>query len=288
MQQQDYHATLRRILVARGIIDPAAPWQPFAGGRTNRIWKIGLGRNAIVCKLFSGNADTPMFSNSPHAEAAALRALAGMEIAPEFLALETTPYGYVVMYRFLEGQTWSGDSAPVAKLLGHIHALDPASHPEVLAPSSTFANRTDRMLSELPRQDRSDFMALQPSNQPIPSPKLAFLHGDPVPANIVATNSGPMLIDWQCPRIGDPCDDIAVFLSPAMQLLYAAAPLTKENAKRFLEFYPNSETAQRYQQNAAHYHWQMAIYCAWKIKRGHLDYQHAMIAELNALQRASE
>ena len=33
------------------------------------------------------------------------------------------------------------------------------------------------------------------------------------------------LIDWQCPALGDPAEDIACFLSPAMQVIYGAGPL---------------------------------------------------------------
>jgi thiamine kinase-like enzyme len=288
MQDQHSHATLRRILVSRGILDPAAPWQSLSGGRTNKIWKIGMGRNAIVCKLFSKNADTPFFANSALAEAETLRALTGSGLAPNFLATLNTQFGDVVLYRFVDGQTWSGDPAPIAHLLGRVHALAIPDEVQARLPSSNFPDQTSLMLAEFSRQDKADFLALKPRVQHDTAPPVSFLHGDPVPANIVVSKTGPVLIDWQCPRMGDPCDDLAVFLSPAMQLLYGSAPLTKDDANRFLDAYPIKETAARYRTHAALYHWQMAVYCRWKISRGCKDYQQPFQLELSALESAGK
>jgi thiamine kinase-like enzyme len=107
------------------------------------------------------------------------------------------------------------------------------------------------------------------------------IHGDAVPGNILMSNQGVVLIDWQCPALGDPCEDIAAWLSPAMQWLYAGKPLTNAQADTFLNAFP-SETAARYRTLAPLFHWRMAAHCQWKAQRGAADYHKALQLELAA------
>ena len=44
-----------------------------------------------------------------------------------------------------------------------------------------------------------------------------LIHGDTVPNNFIQSVDALVLIDWQCPALGDPVLDLAIFLSPAMQ-----------------------------------------------------------------------
>jgi aminoglycoside phosphotransferase (APT) family kinase protein len=54
------------------------------------------------------------------------------------------------------------------------------------------------------------------------------------------------LIDWQCPAVGDPCEDIAIFLSPAMQLAYRGTVLSRAEEQVFLTAYSDASTLKRY------------------------------------------
>ncbi len=54
------------------------------------------------------------------------------------------------------------------------------------------------------------------------------------------------LIDWQCPAIGDPCLDLALFLSPTMQQVNGKTPLSGAEVAAFLEAYDNPQVTCRY------------------------------------------
>jgi len=279
------HLTLRRVLVARGLIDPAAPWQQLEGGRTNKLWKIGLGQRAVVCKLYVLNAANPLFANNAEAEGAALTHLSALGLAPYLLAFEKTHFGDCILYRFVEGTPWQQDTGAVARLLGRLHAVDTLQKGQFVQRASDQSFDPDGMLDKLKDRDQSDLLKLKPTDEPTQPALPKLLHGDPVPANIIMAPSGPMLIDWQCPRFGDPCDDLAIFLSPAMQHLYGSAPLSDAAIDAFLAAYPCPETATRYHRFATFYHWRMAVYCAWKVSSGSVDYKKALLLELQALER---
>lgn len=282
------YLTLRRILVARGLIDPAAPWHPLAGGRTNRTWKIGLGRKAVVCKVYRPDGDTPLFANDARAEAAVLTHLTGQGLAPDLLAFTQTHFGICVIYRFVEGELWRHDAGLVARMLGRLHELELPNSRDVPHSPHDHDVVASSMLSDLKRNDAAELSLLKPSFTPSPCAKTSLLHGDPVPANIIMAKSGPVMIDWQCPKIGDPCEDIAIFLSPAMHHLYGTAPLTRETTATFLKNYPCQQTVERYARLSRFFHWRMAVYCAWKAQFGAHDYAAAQQFELEALKSAQQ
>ena len=95
------------------------------------------------------------------------------------------------------------------------------------------------------------------------------------------------LIDWQCPRLGDPAEDLALFLSPAMQLLYRGAPLGLAEQDAFLAAYPDPQVTARLRALLPWFHWRMAAYCLWKAERGGAEDREAMALEIAALQSIS-
>ena len=277
-------STLRRILVSRGLVDPAAPWNALSGGRTNNLWRIGSGGRAIVCKLFSPNQDSPLFPNLPEAEASVLKHLWPTGMVPKFLDMQETALGLVMLYQYVEGTNWQRDVVAAGELLARLHNE---------APSGLGLPRIDRdavekdLLSGLHPNQRIAFAEAR--SLPPPPPKdLVLLHGDPVPANIIVTQHRPVLIDWQCPRLGDPLDDIAVFLSPAMQTLYGGHVLSEPAIVRFLNAYGNATVAERYWKYKTYFHWRMALHCAWKMRNGSPDYAPALERELKAMQISAQ
>ncbi len=102
--------------------------------------------------------------------------------------------------------------------------------------------------------------------------------------NILVAGKSLTLIDWQCPAIGDPCEDIALFLSPAMQHLYRGSPLSPGEEVEFLGAYAQPATVSRYQALRPWYGWRMAAYCLWRVENGSTDYEEALQLELGILQ----
>ena len=121
--------------------------------------------------------------------------------------------------------------------------------------------------------------------EPVPTGPGVFLHGDPVPANVVSGLEGITFVDWQCPATGDVCEDLFIFASPAMQSLYGGAPLSDLQIQNLLSGYGNVETTARFHQLAPLLHWRMAAYCLWMAERGADDYRSVIQLELDALER---
>lgn len=252
-------AALRTSLPGMG-----ADWLPLQGGRSNRVWRIG----DLVVKQYRPESATPLFPNDPVAEAAALRQL-GPDLAPDYRA---SGAGWLA-YGFLPGPNWTSDPAGVARLLAQVHRAAPPAGlrrlpmgaAAIAAHAAGFAGPGLPSCPEVPQVD-------------LPPPVL--VHGDPVPGNIVVTAQGLRLIDWQCPGLGDPVDDLALFLSPAMQWLYRGAPLAEAEAAAFLAAYPDAATVRRYQALRPLLHWRIAAHCAFRAARGDAAYAEALRLEL--------
>ena len=241
------------------------PWLPLEGGRSNRVWRAG----DLAVKLYDPTSATPLFPNEPAAEALALQSLTSLPLAPSFVS---SGAGWLA-YRYQPGASWRQDPAAVARLLGELHGLGPLPGLRSLPVGP----------QQIGQQARSFAMAGLP-----PMPKLSdpgpvrptIVHGDAVPGNIVVTPQGLRLIDWQCPGNGDPVDDLALFLSPAMQLLYRGAPLSLAEREAFLAAYPCRATVARYVLLAPLLHWRIAAHCAFRAARGDDVYGAAIQLEL--------
>lgn len=276
---------LRRIWSDASVIPDSAHWSLLTGGRTNLIWRVDMpDGSSLVCKLFRPNTATPLFANDGTREALALRALSGSSIAPELVAFQDSTFGETVIYRHIDGLPWGGDVVAVAQVMARLHARDlPEGLPEqTVTPNSLIADGHNMAPSGL---------ILPPTlRQSLPDARRAFLHGDIVPGNLLDTSDGLQLIDWQCPSIGDPSADIAIFLSPAMQVLYGHRALSSTEIDLFLSAYQvesgDTQTVTRYRALAPLYHWRMAAYCLWKSTRGDRDYARVATLELDALEQA--
>lgn len=285
--EQGQHTTLRRILVARGLIDAGAQWQNLPGGKTNRLWKIGTGHSALVCKLFAPEAENALFPNSPEDEALALTQFGPIGLAPKLRASLETAFGACLLYQFVEGPPLRDEVDLAARALRQLHRAAPP--PQTLrhlpGDRASLISATNALISTLPAADRQYLQANLPDAPSTSSAAEVWLHGDPVPANfVVGSVNAAMLIDWQCPARGDPAHDLAIFLSPAMQKLYGAGPLAPDQVKKFLGTYGDRKTIKRYSKLKALYHWQMAAHCCWKSHMGDADYRPLIALEIAALQ----
>ena len=83
-------------------------------------------------------------------------------------------------------------------------------------------------------------------------PKL--FHGEVTANNIVDLGARLTLIDWQCSCIGDPAEDLAGFVSPAMQMPFGPGPVTRDPFLRFLAAYPEPDADARYSALAPLFH----------------------------------
>ncbi len=248
-------------------------------------WLGSGGRQDIVLKQYSGPARNPLFPNDPQAEARLLDVLAINPIAPKRLASFETAEGTCNVYAHIPGETWVAGAADVARLMKRLHDTPAPLGLRVVADGrAQLVEQTREILAQC--RDCADLTQVPRGQSVAPSCDLSLLHGDIVPGNLIRNKSGLHLIDWQCPAMGDPCEDIAIFLSPAMQQLYRGSPLTHHEIDEFWGAYDNTIVRRRYESLASLYHWRMASYCQWQIENGRPDYVAARALELTNLYRS--
>lgn len=270
-------------LVAGKHVPDQAAWIPLKGGRSNSLWRLRFEDIDWVCKLFHAPDDNPLFPNDSSAEAIVLATLAGSDLAPELIKTVSTPAGLCILYQFLKGKPAHAMPERVAQMLGRLHQSShrPAVR-ELPSGSAALSTHAMRILARCHGSD--DLIAQRPEIDSLAPVAPVLIHGDATAANIIATETGAVLIDWQCPALADPTEDIAVYLSPAMQVLSTGAVLTGAQQEAFLRTYPDPQTVTRYKRLAPLYHWRMAAYCRWKSEAGHPEYAQAEACELAALQ----
>lgn len=249
--------------VMASLPDLGTDWVPLSGGRTNAVWRVGR----IVIKAYDTSRATFLFANRPQDEYLALSSFGSLGMAPIVLA-----HGEDwIAYCHIEGKTWTSDPVPVANLLGRLHSLPPGG--------LQFARRNNAPAAIVREAVfRANMAGLEsPSLQPpeVATQPPSIVHGDAVPGNIVMAHGNPILIDWQCPAIADPVEDLAMFLSPAMQKLYRGAPMTDEEASSFLSVYPHAPTVARYLALKPWLHLRIAAHCAERARRGDTGYDEA-------------
>ncbi|WP_294608845.1 phosphotransferase [uncultured Roseovarius sp.] len=276
---------LAKLLAVRGVTTANARWAVLDGGRTNQSWRVTDGSRQIVIKLFAQGAENPLFPNDPAREIQALRHLQGHDLAPRLVDHFATPLGQCVIYEHLHGVTWKSDTAKVAQVLKRLHRLDA---PEGLraTPDGSLALRhqAERILQSCAPSGADWAQRLMPKAEVAPIGAACLLHGDPVPGNIIGDSRGLWLIDWQCPGVGDPCEDIAIFLSPAMQLAYRGKALAEGEKQTFLDAYDDAKVIKRYTNLAPWYHWRMLAYCLWQTANGDPQADIRAKAEARALE----
>jgi aminoglycoside phosphotransferase (APT) family kinase protein len=273
---------IQRLLADRLIAD-GQEWAPLTGGQTNQLWRVG---DAVV-KRFAPGDDNPRFPNDPAQEVAVLQHLHGAGVAQTLRGRLRHAGQVFLVFAHLDGSRWQSDAAQVARLLRRVHVIPPL--PEMRAQpggSAAIETQVQDILPQLPAPMAKRLSDARPVSAEVPpSAKRALLHGDPVPGNILVTPDGLRLIDWQCPAVGDPVEDLALFLSPAMQLIYRGAPLTRAEGDAFTAAYADPQVQDRLNAMQPWHHWAMAAYCAWKAARGAQRYAQAMELELAALEQ---
>lgn len=268
----------------QGLVAADAQFQTLYGGRTNQVWKVLEENGGMVLKLYRAGPRNPLFRNDAGLETQCLTALEPTGFVPRLRAAGQHEHGQWVFYDHAPGSPWRKGAAEVGKLLRKLHTLGlPVQAPKGCNGSEDLARHGQSILDGCISKTRLRLEKLRPEEQVPATASTCLIHGDPVAGNILAAPSGLTLIDWQCPAQGDPCEDLALFLSPAMQHLYRGAALTQAEERQFLSAYGHTDTVGRYQTLRRWYAWRMAAYCLWRIENGAGDYAEGLELELAAL-----
>ena len=273
---------LQNYLYIQGIIPNKTVWHPQAGGRTNKVWRL-LGEVNLICKLYSITKNNPLFNNTPEAEYRCLLLLDGSNIAPKPYKYLKTPFGEVLLYDYIDGQTWSEDVVVVSELLSRIRRHKyPKKLRRISGLPSDIKKAGFKIINTLNNKHKNMLFNICP-NVSISDIEPVFLHTDTVPGNLILGSNGLRLIDWQCPAIGDPIIDIMMFLSPGMHQVYGSRKLSMDDHEKFL-MNLSIQLRDRYNGIGQLYHWRLAAYCFWKAEQGFKEYENAALAEINLLK----
>ena len=273
---------LQNYLCSQGILSNQTIWHVQTGGRTNKVWRLE-GETDLICKLYLETKTNPLFNNTPEEEYRCLLLLDGSDIAPKPYKFLKTPFGEVLLYIFIKGETWSHDVEAVSELLTRIRKH---KHPKGLRILSNLPSDIKQtgfeIINKLNSYHKNKLIGICP-DVTISDIEPIFLHTDVVPGNLILGDKGLRLIDWQCPAIGDPIVDIMMFLSPSMHEIYGLGKLSMKDHEAFLMCL-SSELRNRYNIIGPLYHWRLAAYCFWKAEQGSIEYENAAFAEIDLLK----
>jgi thiamine kinase len=273
---------LRNYLRMQRIIPNQTVWHTQTGGRTNKVWRL-VGEEDLICKLYLETKTNPLFNNTPKAEYECLLLLYGSGIAPKPYKYLKTPFGEVLLYDYIKGQTWSRDVNSVSELLTRIRKH---KYPKGLRILSSFPSDIKQtgleIISKLNSHHKNKLNMICPDVS-ISDIEPVLLHTDVVPGNLILSEKGLRIIDWQCPAIGDPVVDIMMFLSPGMHKIYGSGKLSMKDHQTFL-MNLTPKLRSRYNILGPLYHWRLAAYCFWKAEQGFIEYEKAALAEIDLLK----
>ncbi len=232
---------LRRLLAERDLLadDVEAEVTPLAGGYWNQVARVRGDGFDWVAKVFAQAAGERLFPILPDDEARALQVLDGLGAAPAFVDYRPRvgELPAVLVYAWVDGGQWEEGAAEVALLFRRVHAVRPDGFREVATGSVGILEQAERLLAGADPADAAALRALRPERRVQPAARRSLIHADAGPGNIIVGADGPRLIDWQCPAIGDPAEDVFTFLSPSFQVLYGHEPLRSDERSDFLAAY---------------------------------------------------
>jgi thiamine kinase len=273
---------LQNYLSMQGILSNQTVWHAQTGGQTNKVWRL-IGEKDLICKLYLETKNNPLFNNTPEEEYRCLLWLEGSDIAPKPYKFLKTPFGEVLLYNFIKGETWSHDVEAVSELLTRVRKHKFPKGLRTLSNLPLDIKQTGlEIINKLNRYHKNELDMLCPDVL-ISDIEPVLLHTDVVPGNLISEVEALRLIDWQCPAIGDPIVDIMMFLSPGMHEIYGSGKLSMKDHEGFLMSL-NSDLRNRYNKIGPLYHWRLAAYCFWKAEKGFVEYENAALAEIDLLK----
>jgi len=251
--------------------DPNVRVEALTGGYLNQVFRLrGVGID-WVAKCFMPETELALFPNLPMDERKAMHLASTIGRAPEPLSFIWRNDGPVLVYQYCEGEIWREGVADVAHLMRDLRKLDASGYKfrEVPMSPADILSEGDAFLSKIAPEIRARLVAVRPSAIDVEAVPRSFLHTDIGPGNIIVEKDTGRLvvIDWQCPAVGDPVQDVIAFLSPAFQILYSRSPLSAAQETEFFVAYEDPELKRRYEAMLPFYDWRMAGYCATRLQK---------------------
>ena len=255
--------TLIAWLQEQGACSSVQSAEPLKGGYWNAVYRIRGADFDLVLKQFAIDSGKGLFPVLADDEARALEQLAGTGIAPQYHSYwPQAPGGAVLLYEFAPGQMWRDDMVAAGGLFKRLHAAP------VMGPFRTLPTQPAELLTQaeeliggyIVQALGVQLEALCPPVIELESAPSVLVHTDSGPGNIIQSPDAITFIDFQCPGMGDACEDLTCFLSPGIHHLYGLPPLSEEQEQAYLLAYGDADVLQRFKYMRAYYSYRMAAY----------------------------
>lgn len=209
-------------------------WSPLTGGVSSDIWRVDLGDGRTLCvkralaKLkVAADWQAPVSRNAH--EWAWIRFAAGVlpDAVPQPLAQDEAAGLFAMSFldpadhpvwkqQLLDGQVSVATAAAVGRTVGLLHQAS-ARRGELARSFDTGASfhalRLEPYLQTTARRHPALAGRIEALVERTATTRLALVHGDVSPKNILVGPRGPVLLDAECAWYGDPAFDIAFCLN---------------------------------------------------------------------------
>ena len=228
-------ADLEAFLIESGLARPGEPqrWTPLSGGVSSDIWRVDLPDRTICVKRALAKLRVAADWQAPpernlyewrwfrtvqaHFPESVPEPLALDEkrrlLAMAFLAPEDHPLWKAEL---MAGRVNPAFAAAVGSRLGQIHAAtarEPALAAEFASDGAFFALRLDPYLLAAARARPEVAAPIEALVERTAATRLALVHGDVSPKNILVGPKGPVFLDAETAWWGDPAFDLAFCLN---------------------------------------------------------------------------
>ncbi|KQW04188.1 aminoglycoside phosphotransferase family protein [Streptomyces sp. Root369] len=224
-------SALSDFLTAHKLARPgeAAQWTPLAGGVSSDLWRVDLpGRSLCVKRALArlrvaADWEAPVSRNAYEWAWMRFASLHRPDSVPELLAHDPEAGLFAMAYlpaeaypmwksQLLAGEVEVATAAAVGEVLGALHAAsagDPVLAAEFATDTNFHALRIEPYLLATAAAHPGLADILQSLADRTAGTRLALVHGDVSPKNILVGPSGPVLLDAECAWYGDPAFDLA-------------------------------------------------------------------------------
>jgi hypothetical protein len=253
----------------------AAHWTPLAGGVSSDLWRVDLpGRSLCVKRALArlrvaADWEAPVSRNAYEWAWMRFASRHRPDSVPELLAHDPEAGLFAMAYlpperypmwkaQLLGGEVEVATAAAVGEVLGTLHAAsagDRAVAAEFATDDNFHALRIEPYLLATAAAHPGLGDVLQALADRTAATRLALVHGDVSPKNILVGPSGPVLLDAECAWYGDPAFDLAFCVNHLLlkslvvpggraRLLRSARVLAEEYLRR-VDWEPRSALDER-------------------------------------------
>lgn len=268
---------MRTFLVEQGLAADGQPqtWTRLAGGVSSELWRVDLPDRTVCVKQaleklrVEGDWYAPVSRNAVEWEWLRFAAAVVPGQVPEPLAHDEDRGLFAMSFlaagdypvwkaRLLAGTVEPGEAAAVATLIGRLHAASARNqeHARRFATDGNFASlRIDPYLRTIASRHPDLATEIEGLIRRTTTTRLAVVHGDVSPKNILIGPAGPVLLDAECAWYGDPAFDLAfvinhlvlktLVVSGRADALVASANALADSYARLVTWEPAGATAAR-------------------------------------------